>query len=103
MASKSRPGRRAPQRPKRVVTLERATPAPSGRYTPPSKHVRIRPTWHRVVGAVEAFLGLALIAVNYIQYETAILPGGHSELYFVAGLGIAGGSLWWFGAFDRPQ
>lgn len=93
----------SPRRPKRVVHVERSPSGSTGRYTPPAKRVRARPTWHRVAGTVEVVLGVALIVVNYIQYEVPILPGGHSELYFVAGLLIVGGSLWWFGAFDRSR
>ena len=74
------------------------------RYTPPSGGVRIRPTWHKVVGAVFVFLGIVLIALNYGEDENiGVLPGGHSPLYMMAGLIIAASSLWWFGAFDRPS
>ena len=48
-------------------------------------------------------LGAALVLVNFAEYEEiGVLPGGHSELYFLAGLAIAASSVWWFGAFDRP-
>ena len=43
-----------------------------------------------------------MIAINYAEDEKiGILPGGHSPLYFMAGVVIAASSLWWFGAFDR--
>lgn len=101
MGSRSRRRARKQGLPKRTTARDRAAPPSSGRYTPPAKYLRIRPTWHRVVGAIEAVLGALLIMVNYVQDEQPILPGGHSELYFIAGLAIAAGSLWWFGAFDR--
>lgn len=31
------------------------------------------------------------------------LPGGHSELYLLLGVAIAGYSTWWFGWFDRES
>lgn len=103
MSPKSSRRPRSPRGPKRVPRANEARSTSTPRYTPPIKHVRFRPAWHRVVGAVELLLGVAVIAVNYAQYETAILPGGHNELYFLVGLGIGAGSLWWFGAFDRPR
>jgi hypothetical protein len=60
--------------------------------------------WHRVAGIVLIVVGVAMIALNFAEDENiGILPGGHSPLYLLGGLLIAGSSLWWFGAFDRPQ
>lgn len=75
----------------------------SGRYTPPaSLQARIRPAWHKAVGALLVVLGVAIVIINYIDYDNVrILPGGHQEAYFLLGMVIAGLSSWWFGAFDR--
>ena len=75
----------------------------SGRYTPPAPlQARMRPTWHKVIGAVQLLLGVAIVIINYIDYDDFhILPGGHKEAYFLLGMLIAGASSWWFGAFDR--
>ena len=77
-------------------------PAASGRYTPPVTQFRIRPGWHRVVGVAELVIGVAIVVINYVDYaDLRILPGGHNELYFLLGMFIAGGAMWWFGWFDR--
>lgn len=75
----------------------------SGRYTPPAAlQVRIRPTWHKIVGASLLVLGVAIVVINYIDYDNVqLLPGGHKEAYFLLGIIIAGLSSWWFGALDR--
>ena len=77
--------------------------ATSGRYTPPKRaEYRIRPGAHKVIGVVELVLGFAIIFINYVDYANMrLLPGGHQEGYFVLGMVIAAGSLWWFGWFDR--
>lgn len=55
-----------------------------------------------MIGVVQLVLGVAIVAINYIDYaDLRILPGGHNELYFLLGIVIAGGSIWWFGWFDR--
>jgi len=84
----------------------RAAPAESSRYTPPVKHFRFRPTWHRVIGVVVLLLGVAVIALNEVmllQRSETLLPGGHNELYLLLGVIVAGSSLWWFGWFDRED
>ena len=79
------------------------SPAAGGRYTPPKRVAyRIRPRWHAVVGVVQVVFGLAIVVINYIDYANVrLLPGGHQEIYFVLGIMIAAGSVWWFGWFDR--
>ncbi len=70
--------------------------------TKPRLRSRLRPWWHRAIGAGQVIVGVASIIVNYVDYgRTSLLPGGHQELYFVAGLLVAGSSIWWFGWFDR--
>lgn len=80
-----------------------AAPTPSGRYTPPATtQQRVRPLLHKVVGGIELLAGVAIIVINYLDYSLTILPGGHNEGYFLLGLLLAAGSMWWFGALDRP-
>lgn len=44
-----------------------------------------------------------IIVLNYAQLGGGeLLPGGHSPLWLLLGVSIAGGGSWWFGAFDRP-
>lgn len=78
--------------------------APPSRYTPPRLVKRIRPGWHLGAGIAELVVGILLVLGNYAEeFGTNLLPGGHQELYFLLGLLIAGGSMWWFGWFDRPK
>jgi hypothetical protein len=82
----------------------RDVPAASSRYTPPIKHIRFRPTWHKVVGALAVSLGVGIAVTNDVMLfgaSTTLLPGGHNELYLVLGIIVAGSSLWWFGWLDR--
>ena len=80
------------------------TPPASARYTPPRMVKRIRPGWHLAAGVVELVVGVLLVIVNYgEEFGLHVLPGGHQEAYFFAGLFLAGGSMWWFGWLDRPK
>lgn len=99
-ASPSMPSGRA-NRPERGP----ATPAASSRYTPPLKSVRWRPGWHKSIGALVLIVGLIVVILNEVMLGNSItlLPGGHSELYLVLGVVIAGYSTWWFGWFDREK
>ena len=82
-----------------------ARPVASSRYTPPVKSVRLRPGWHKTVGGLIVALGLAVVILNDAMLGNSItlLPGGHSELYLVLGVVIAGYGTRWFGWFDREQ
>ena len=91
-------GRRQRQRDRTAVQIA----TPSGRYTPPARQLRSRPGWHRIAGVAQLILGVSAVVVNYLDAAVHLLPGGHSELYFVLGLVIAGAASWWFGWFDRP-
>lgn len=84
----------------------RPTPAKSSRYTPPMRSIRWRSGWHKTVGATILILGVAVAVLNDVMLlgaSTTLLPGGHSELYLVLGIVIAGYSTWWFGWFDRER
>ena len=82
-----------------------AAPAASGRYTPPRPAHRLRPTWHRVVGWLGVALGLVIIVSNdaMLFVQTTLLPWGHSDLYLMLGLAVAGSSTWFLGLFDRGE
>lgn len=87
-------------------TSARETPAPSSRYTPHVKSVRFRPDWHKVIGVGFLVIGIAIIILNDIVLlgaSATLLPGGHTELYLILGVMIAGYSTWWFGWFDREK
>ncbi|WP_454850041.1 hypothetical protein [Promicromonospora soli] len=69
-----------------------------------SSGLRFRPGWHRAVGWLLLALGIAIIALNDAMQLTSgvtLLPGGHSELYLLAGIAVASTSMWWFGWMDR--
>jgi hypothetical protein len=74
---------------------------PSGRYTPPSPQIHIRPTWHRLVGILLLVAAVALFFTN--DFVDDALPGGHSEAYFMLSLLLAAYGAWWFGVFDRTR
>ena len=81
-----------------------AEPGPPSRYTAPRRAFRIRPRWHKAIGAVLVTGGVTLVVLNYVDYSGAnLLPGGHQDGYFILGAMIALLSAWWFGLFDRPS
>lgn len=74
-------------------------PRAQGRYTPPKvRAIRIRPDWHKVAGAASLVLGMALFFVCTFNGWGIHEYGGH--IWYVVGLGIAGSSIWWWGALD---
>ena len=79
------PDRVTPKKDEVVDKADRTPPAPSGRYTPPvPKEWRESPRWVPIL--MFAFLGLGalLIIVNY----TPLMPGGSSNWFLLAGLGL---------------
>ena len=80
-------------------------PSASSRYTPPIKSAMLRPDWHKTVGMLILSFGIAIIVLNEVMLLNSItlLPGGHSELYLVLGVVVAGYATRWFGWFDREQ
>lgn len=82
----------------------RGAPAASPRYTPRAELLRLRPRWHRFAGWAGILLGLLIAIANdamLIGEDLTLLPGGHSELYLMMGIGVAGASTWFLGIFDR--
>ena len=68
--------------------------------------MRFRPELHKLIGAVILVIGIAIVIVNDIVLlgaSATLLPGGHTELYLMLGVVIAGYSTWWFGWFDREK
>ena len=84
-------------------TANERTPEPSARYTPPKANYRLRPGWHRIVGWLGVALGIVIAALNDGMFftEAHLLPFGHSELYLMLALLVAGSSTWFLGLFDR--
>ena len=80
-----------------------AQPAANSRFTPKVKaRGPFRPTWHKVVGALLIVLGLGLFVLNDLAwFDINLSPGGHNELWAMAGIATAASSTWWFGWFDR--
>jgi hypothetical protein len=75
------------------------------RYTPPKRAMpRLRPSWHKPVGWGLLALGVLVVLVNYAEeFEIHLMPGGHSEAYFLLGIVVAVWGTWWLGVFDRPE
>lgn len=80
-------------------------PQPSHRYTPPNQSdLTVRPRWHRVVGWIGVVSGLLIVIVNdgmLMTDDVTLLPFGHSELYLLLGILVAGWSTRFLGLFDR--
>jgi hypothetical protein len=79
-------------------------PQESGRYTPKTPTFRLHPGWHRVAGWLGVAAGVGVAAANDLMLmgdDLTLLPGGHTELYLLLGMAIAGSSTWLLGLFDR--
>lgn len=88
----------------RTVPRPKAEPAETGRYTRPAPKARFRPRWHRVAGWVGIMIGIAVFVLNEamrFSEDLTLLPFGHSPLYLILSLGVAGSSTWFLGMFDR--
>lgn len=93
-----------PPRPGPVPETSRGRPPePSARYTPAKAAYRVRPGWHRIVGWLGVAVGVIIAALNDGMYITEIrlLPFGHSELYLMLAVVVAGWSARFLGLFDR--
>ena len=94
----SRPNRIDPDRGPRAV------PDASLRYTPRTPSFRVRPRWHRLAGWLGIVFGIGIAVANdamLLGDKLTLLPGGHTELYLILGLGIGAAATWFLGLFDR--
>lgn len=81
-----------------------ADPEPSARYSPPKQDYVARPLWHKKAGWIGVGLGLLVVVLNdamLLGDDLLLLPFGHSELYLLLGLAVAGWSTRFLGLFDR--
>lgn len=80
-----------------------ADPEPSARYSPPKQDYVVRPSWHRKAGWFGVALGLVIVVLNDAMLfgDLVLLPFGHSELYLLLGVVLAGWSTRFLGLFDR--
>jgi len=47
--------------------------------------------------------GIVIAVLNDVaRFGPRVVPGGHSELYLLLGVTMAGYGGWWLGIFDRP-
>jgi hypothetical protein len=68
----------------------RATPSPSGRYTPPiPREVKVSARWVPIVMGTLLLVGAAMIILNYLE----LLPGGASNGYLLVGLALITGGF----------
>lgn len=99
-----RRGRNRARQAKQADAGARDAPGDPGRYTPPHRGVPIRPDWHKPLGWLIVAAGAVLAVVNDLAFvDVDLVPGGHSELYLVLALVIAGGGARLLGLFDPPQ
>ena len=74
--------------PRRTEKRGRTTPrgaTASGRYTPPiPREVKVSARWVPIVMFTFLILGMVIIVTNYLE----VLPGGASNGYLLAGLGL---------------
>lgn len=89
----------------RATRREPSRPEPSSRYTPPKAAVRLRPAWHRWFGLGVLLAGGLIAVLNDVPLfgGRSVLPFGHSELYLLLALAVAGSATRFFGWFDRPE
>ncbi len=79
-------------------------PESSSRYSRPRQDYVVRPAWHRIAGWIGVVVGILIAVLNdamLIGDGLVLLPFGHSELYLVLGVVVAGWSTRFLGMFDR--
>ena len=109
MRTESRPADApaVPATERRHVTNRRAAaPLPTPARVTEPRRFRVRSGRHKAVGWGLVLGGVGLAVVNdvmLLQPSLTLLPGGHNELFLVAGVAAAGWGTWWFGWFDRTR
>lgn len=96
--------RRSPSVPRPLPPMGRDAPQASTRYSPPANDYTVRPRWHRVAGWIGVGIGTLIAILNdamLLGEDLVFLPFGHSELYLVLGVLVAGWSTRFLGLFDR--
>lgn len=96
--------RRSPSGPRPRRTRGTQTPEASTRYSPPAKDYTVRPRWHRIAGWIGVGVGALIAILNdamLLGEDVVLLPFGHSELYLLLGVLVAGWSTRLLGLFDR--
>lgn len=96
--------RRSPSAPRPMRTKGREAPEASARYSPPANDYTVRPRWHRVAGWLGVGIGAIIAILNdamLLGDDLVLLPFGHSELYLLLGVLVAGWSTRFLGLFDR--
>src|SRR5712692_1093132 len=73
---------------RRRSTRRPPAPRPSGRYTPPARKLRFRPTWHKVVGFGLVAGGAALFFI--CQFNVAGIHDYSGHIWYLVGAAIAG-------------
>jgi len=94
----------SPSAPRPLPTEGRHAPEASARYSPPTSDYTVRPRWHRVAGWFGVALGALIAILNdamLLGEDLVFLPFGHSELYLLLGVLVAGWSTRYLGLFDR--
>lgn len=57
--------------------------------------------WHRPVGLALLIAGILVAVMNDLAYvDIEVMPGGHNELYLMAGVFMAGGGAYLAGFFS---
>jgi len=64
----------------------------------------LRPTSHKIAGWGLVASGVVIAVLNDLtRLGPRLVPGGHSELYLLLAIAVAGYGGWWLGIFDRPS
>ena len=85
-------------------STEGHAPEASARYSPPTQNYTVRPRWHRIAGWIGVAIGALIAILNdamLLGDDLVLLPFGHSELYLLLGVLVAGWSTRFLGLFDR--
>ena len=77
-----------------TVTSHAGRVSQTTRLKPP----RFRPRWHKAAGVGMIAAGASLFFACELSLLGIHRYGGH--IWYIVGMVVAAGALWWFGAFD---